>query len=109
MSLAQRSIACEEIFSMSNSPTPLAQSAGNHTLALLSLLLGVLAFVPPIGIIASPVAITLGIIAIYRSRYTQSRKLTRSLAIAGITVAALNIIVYVFVVLAFIHADFKVL
>jgi hypothetical protein len=87
--------------STSNSSAIPNAAQESNKLAILSLVLGISGMLPPVGILASPTAIILGIIALRRANYTASPRLNRGLAIAGIVSASLIITLYIFVVIAF--------
>lgn len=86
---------------MSNVPTPVAQPTGGNTLAVVSLLLGVGSFVPGIGVIAAPVAIITGVLALRRSKHFAQRGAHRGMAIAGVTLGSMDLLIYLIVVLLF--------
>lgn len=86
---------------MSNTPTPVDQPTGGNTLALVSLLLGVGSFVPGIGVIAAPVAIIIGVLALRRSKSYAQRGAHRGMALAGIILGSVDLLFYLIVVILF--------
>ncbi|HEX8037069.1 MAG TPA: DUF4190 domain-containing protein [Ktedonobacterales bacterium] len=86
---------------MSNPPAPAGQPTGDNTLALVSLLVGVGSFVPGIGLIAAPIALITGMMALRRSKGYAPRRAHRGMAIAGITLGSIALVLYLVVVLLF--------
>jgi hypothetical protein len=86
---------------MSQAPAPVDQSTGSTTLALASLLVGIGCFIPGIGVIAAPIAILTGIIALRMPKGQAWRAAHRRMAIAGISLGGVALVVYLIVFLLF--------
>jgi uncharacterized protein DUF4190 len=98
----------EEETLMSNAPTSADQAAGGATLALVSLLFGVGCFVPGIGVIAAPIAVITGILALRRSKRYPAGQTNRGLAIAGIVLGCVSLALYLLVVLILLLPSFGI-
>ncbi len=115
LSFAGDAASLPPLYSPADAPVPIEQSQTapveqpGNTWGLVTLFLGIGSFIGiGVGPILSPVAITVGIIALRKAKNYPPQKSNRSLAIAGITIASISLTFYLGVVALFLLPAFGI-